>query len=267
MNLLTVALLLAATAATAADIAYFRGSPERLATNREGSPPASWFPRIVLVGEIAPGDDNRLSKAIEQAQADGLDWWASSPQLQLDSQGGDVATAMSIGRKVRKARLSTWIQPNGICASACVIVFAGGVHRHASENSRIGLHRPYFASAATATANGYERFQQAYSSVLDAHRAYFSEMGVGHGLLDLMTQIPSNELLWINRATATRLKLLGEDPAFAEWQRAARTARRGPACVAWEDKYFDCVIRRGKGVAGTLTQCEKEAGERPQNCD
>ena len=251
----------------AADIAYFRGSPERLAVNRGAPPPDDWFPRIVIVGDIAPGDTDRFSKALDEARRENLDWWKIYPKVELHSLGGDVATAMSIGRRIRQGQLCTRIRANGICASACVLVLAGGVSRYAPKSSRVGLHRPFFTNATKATSGGYETFQRAYSSVLEAHRAYFGEMRIPSTVLDIMSQIPSDEVRWIDLTTAARLQLTGEDPTYAEWRRAEAVSKQGPACVAWTDRWFDCVISQGTGVPGTIERCEAAAGVRPPNCD
>ncbi len=268
MRFLAVVLMLTASSTSlATEIAYFRGNPERLAANRGPEPPEEWFPRLVLRGEIALGDDKRLADALKQANKEMLEWWKIHPQLQLNSPGGDVKTAMAIGRLARNAQLITIVPRNGLCASACVLVLAGGVRRYAEEGSRIGLHRPYFADTRSATAAGYNSFERAYTSVLDTHRAYFAEMRIASTLLDQMSQVPSNEVRWMDQATAKRIGLLGEDAVHSEWNRATATANRGAACVAWSDKYFACVVRLGAGILGVLKRCEMEAGPTPAGCD
>jgi len=264
MRFLAILLTLISTSAFGADIVFFRGSPEKQ-TGHSGLVPDSWRPRIVLSGEIRPGDDKRFAAVLKQADVQSKEW-ATDRTLRLSSYGGDVATAMSIGRLVRKAQLTTIVQNNDTCASACVLILAGGVWRIAWGNARIGLHRPYFYDPGKATGGGYKNFQEAYDSVLEAHRAYFSEMRIGAGLLERMVQIPSNDVHWIDHATASRLSLLGEDPTYAEWKRAQRIAKMGRKCVEWEDKHFSECFGRSLSNIESLEQCETRTSK-PTGCD
>jgi hypothetical protein len=241
---LAAALLFVATSATSADIAFFRGAPERL-VGHIGAIPDNWRPRIVLVGQIARGDDRRFADVLQQAESQSKEW-GTDRTLLLNSPGGDIAAAMAIGRMVRRSQVVTAVHEGSVCASACVVILAGGVWRYARENTRLGLHRPYFADPQVATSKGYESFQLAYDSVLEAHRAYFTEMRIGKGLLERMLQIPSNQVQWISVREASNLNLLGEDATYAEWKRARRIARDGAACVDWEDnRYWPCLTKLG----------------------
>lgn len=264
MRFLMMLLMLLSMSVFGADIAFFKGNPEKQ-LSYTGQIPDSWRPRIVLTGDIVPGDDERFSAVLNQAKAQAKDW-ETDRTLRLDSGGGDVATAMSIGRLVRKAQLTAIVQENNVCASACVLILAGGIWRIALGDSRIGLHRPYFVDPNKATKKGYEKFQQAYDSVLEAHRAYFKEMNIGNGLLELMVQIPSNRVHWVDHATASRLNLLGQDPTYAEWERAQRIAKKGRICVEWEDRNGTCMARLGFPADGVYERCV-EITRKPSECE
>lgn len=248
-----------------ADIVFMRGSPERL-VGHDGVIPDNWLPRIIIDGHIVPGDEKRFSDELNKANRDGsVQWTSYGRRLLLNSEGGDVATAMAIGRIVRKAQLETAIHEQNVCASACTLILAGGVWRYARNGARLGLHRPYFNDPQQATTHGYQSFQGQYDKVIEAHRRYFSEMGVEVGLLDWMIRIPSHEIKWITIAEAEKMNLLGEDAAYAEWKRAKRIATKGAACVAWEDKYYSpCVERDISGIEG-FEQCEKRTNK-PRQC-
>jgi len=244
MRQIAVALLLMSTGTFAAEIVFHSGAPERL-VGHVGAVPDNWRPHITLVGPIGRGDDTRLEEALKQAHEKSKEW-EFDRTVRLNSEGGDVAVAMSLGRMVRRAQVATAVHENSVCASACIIVLAGGVERYARENARLGLHRPYFSDARAATAKGYESFQKTYDSVIDAHRTYFAEMRIGGGLLERMVQIPSNTVLWISAVDASKLNLIGEDATYAEWKRARRISREGAACVDWMDKrYWPCLAKLG----------------------
>lgn len=260
MKTLAIALFLNCTSALAADIVFMRGSPERLA-GHGGVIPDNWLPRIVIDGPISPGDDKRFSTVLNEARGKNTDWERYRTLL-LNSEGGDVATAMSIGRIVRQAQIVTAVHERSVCASACILILSGGVWRYARDETRLGLHRPYFVDPRHATSQGYQSFQQAYDNVIEAHRRYFAEMKIGVGLLERMIQIPSNQIQWVTVAEATRLNLLGEDAAYAEWKRAKRIATEGAACVDWEDnRYWPCITKFGFEAS---SQCAATTYKPPQ---
>lgn len=63
--------------------------------------------------------------------------------LYLHSPGGSVEDAMAMARLVREKRIDTRVPPDGYCASACPLLFAGGVERSAGTSAWIGLHQVY----------------------------------------------------------------------------------------------------------------------------
>lgn len=257
-----VALSFYCSVALSADIFFMRGSPERM-EGHSGKVPDGWMPRIIIDGPIYSGDESLFVDALNKAKRDNSKHgWNSYKQLLLNSDGGDVETAMTIGRMVRKEQIITGVHEGNTCASACTLILAGGVRRYARDFSRIGLHRPYFTDPKQATAQGYKAFQNAYDAVINAHARYFSEMKIGVGLLDKMVQIPSNHIHWISVDEATRLNLLGEDAAYAEWRMAKRIATEGAACVDWSDnRYWPCLAKFGFDAG---EHCAKVTNKPPQ---
>lgn len=63
--------------------------------------------------------------------------------LVLHSPGGSVDDAMTMARLVRARGLDTRVPDDGYCASACPLLFAGGVARSAGAGSWIGLHQVF----------------------------------------------------------------------------------------------------------------------------
>ncbi|HRF90318.1 MAG TPA: hypothetical protein PLF65_05925, partial [Desulfobacter postgatei] len=76
----------------------------------------------------------RFVRALNQAKKADSDW-ESYRTLLLNSEGGDVATAMAIGRRVRQAQIVTGVHERSICASACILILAGGVSRYARDEA------------------------------------------------------------------------------------------------------------------------------------
>jgi membrane-bound ClpP family serine protease len=78
---------------------------------------------IRITGKIMPGTTARFAKALAHARG-------REPLLiNLDSLGGDLTSAMKIGRLLRKSRGRTSVEKDASCASACVLIFAAGLSR------------------------------------------------------------------------------------------------------------------------------------------
>lgn len=88
---------------------------------------------------------------------------AASPQVNvvvLRSNGGRVFEARAIAGEVRRRQLNTYVE--GLCASACTLVFLAGHDRGATPNARIGFHRPAFAGREGNGLAGTDQLSQLY---------------------------------------------------------------------------------------------------------
>jgi uncharacterized RDD family membrane protein YckC len=127
-------------------------------------------------GEFAANDVNRLVKVIHD----------NSPQfVTFDSPGGSVADAMAMGRAIRAAGISTFIEPNASCVSACFLAFIGGVRRYASDKATLGVHQSSFPSPISfGTA----------ASHIESLKDYIVEMGVAPEVLDIALETPADKM-------------------------------------------------------------------------
>lgn len=77
-----------------------------------------------LRGRIDKGDGEVFKTFVERPRA------APLKVIYLDSYGGDLAAGISIGTQLRKARMDTAVKAESAnCASACTLIFAGGIRR------------------------------------------------------------------------------------------------------------------------------------------
>jgi hypothetical protein len=83
----------------------------------------------------------------------------------LNSPGGNPFGAAAFAEALRKAGNNTGVAEGGICASACVIIWAAGVHKSVSASSRIGVHGASFAGA-NINASNKQMFEGATSRAL-----------------------------------------------------------------------------------------------------
>src|SRR5258708_1926135 len=83
-----------------------------------------------LSGEIKPGDDIELRSIIEGRDRVSKDHpgfrWST---IRVFTDGGDVETALKMGRIIRQNDLAVVVSEVGYCRSACVFLLAGAVDR------------------------------------------------------------------------------------------------------------------------------------------
>jgi hypothetical protein len=123
---------------------------------------------IDITGEISRGDYDKLNGFF------GGQGGQSIQTIGIDSPGGSIDEAMKIGRLLRNRERWVAVPENGECASACVLILAGGVRRY--PLGRVGIHRPYFEELdPSVTSAGAD---QAYKAMFQEIRNYLSEMNV-----------------------------------------------------------------------------------------
>lgn len=200
------------------------GAPARAATiSTPGPCGASGQPCpavVTLSGAIEPGDDETLRYALAGAnlprRADGQ----SGITLQLDSPGGDVQTAMAIGRIVREARATTSVPQASRCASACVLILGAGVVR-APILGTVVIHRPFFGGLSPGLSSSH--VQQRYRDMRRRIDDYAFEMNLPNALIELMFSVPPERERVLARAELGTFALDGYDPVYEE-QHVARLA-------------------------------------------
>jgi hypothetical protein len=127
----------------------------------------------------------------------------------LDSKGGSVLGAISLGRAIRGLGLSTtvgrvreqstrgtgrraWVWPRGECQSMCPFVLLGGVKRYIPPEARVLVHQIWLgdrrddAAAATYSAEDLVLVQRDIGRLVQ----YTLDMGGGAELLEVALRIP-----------------------------------------------------------------------------
>ena len=103
--------------------------PDRLTLTREEG--TTWR----LEGAIAEGDAARITGQLADSDA---------AVLILQSPGGAVPEALSLGRHLRRAGLGTRVLAGEYCLSACPYLLAGGATRVIHPDATVGVHQHYF---------------------------------------------------------------------------------------------------------------------------
>ena len=121
----------------------------------------------------------------------------------FNSPGGNVGSAIRLGRMIRAAGLDTLQVRQMQCASACSLAFLGGIHRFAEPES-IGIHRAFLKPAdgiSTQEAEARVRFGTA------AIISYVVEMGVDPKLIELASSFGKHDIRYLSAGEMAELRV------------------------------------------------------------
>lgn len=185
-------------------------------------------PNLVAVeffGEIQPTDFDALRRLIEPR----LSLNNSFRWFYLNSNGGDVATAMKIGRYIRALEFDTSIAPNARCLSSCVFIFAAGLQKNTTKNN-IGIHRPFGTSVGSVSReDATKNYREMTTWIYD----YFNEMNFPRSLPELMLSIPPEEMKMLTFDASVQFGLVGKDPVAQERDDSANAKLYGVTRVEY----------------------------------
>ena len=114
-------LTLSMTGARAADVRTFKEGDGR--------------PGIAITGELLRGDDERFATVAGTVADDATVW--------LDSPGGSLLAGLHIGTAIRLKGWRTAVPDDATCASACGLMWLGGIQRSVGRQARVGFHAAY----------------------------------------------------------------------------------------------------------------------------
>ncbi len=184
-------------------------------------------------GQIVTGSAKAFANAIANLKGRRL-------PILIHSPGGSVADAGAMGELIREKGLAVAVArtlitncpeaspkcPDGpggaitggaMCASACVLVLAGGVERLAAPSARIGVHQITTLVSETEGLAHLKSTHKIYEQrgVDAAVEAYLDAMGVGDPVMALMRKTWAASIRWLSPAElkVSRLLTLALDPA------------------------------------------------------
>jgi len=108
--------------------------------------------------------------------------------VDVDSEGGEIFSAMEIGRLLRKEKASLSVPRGCQCVSACVLMMMGATTRSIGGNARVGIHRPSLRDLDDPAL--VDRME----SSMDF---YAGEMTGAHRIVDDMMKIPSETVRYL----------------------------------------------------------------------
>ncbi|ETA52711.1 hypothetical protein [Ponticoccus alexandrii] len=151
-----------------------------------------------LEGTIAPGDAERVISLIDEADP-------AIETLVLQSPGGAVQDALTLGRHLRDRAIATEILSGEICYSACPYLFAGGTLRSASDSASIGVHQHSFGENTLLPAFiATENIQRGQAEVM----TYLDDMGIDPLVMRHAMSTPADEIYILVPEELTRYGFL-----------------------------------------------------------
>jgi hypothetical protein len=156
---------------------------------------------LAISGEIGAATANWFRDRLNEGHLDAGD------AVLLSSQGGDLNQAVIMGEIIRSRGLVTavgvadasgQVRP-AYCASACVLVYAGGKIRYGVEGSMLGVHQ-------------FEAVAPMRDPVADTQRVsgfllnYMTKMGVSSTVVQAMSQ--TRDVRWLGPKEAVAMNLV-----------------------------------------------------------
>ncbi|GLQ11511.1 hypothetical protein GCM10007913_34430 [Devosia yakushimensis] len=160
--------------------------------------------QLHLTGTIDPGSAERFASEIA----------ARGEYVQtvvLDSPGGSVVDALTIGSLIHEQGLATEVAAGSLCASSCPIIFASGAERIASPNAAIGVHQIYASALAGDLRDGVRAAGVAMADAQSTTAeiiAHLTKTGVDPAMWLHALQTPPDRLYYFSPEEMTALKIV-----------------------------------------------------------
>jgi hypothetical protein len=191
------------------------------------------------------------------------------PIVYFDSPGGNLTSALELGRLIRARGLDTFVggpyeafigfasgnekiqrlTTQGICFSACAYAFLGGVSREIGERGIYGVHQFFSSDRPLGDAT-----TQVAMTVIGS---YLDEMGVNRRLLDLASLTSSRRMSSLPIDIARRLLIDNTEPELATWSVDTTITGKLYAYVVQHQPRRDAtvsfmIIRNEAGFVGSI---------------
>jgi len=156
--------------------------------------------------------------------------------VRLNSPGGSLAGGIALGELFRSRGISTEVgssapitgvvdpgvadRSQGVCASACAYAFLGGVERSLDERAKLGFHRFYEENALERpSAKLFTGQDLGDAQIITAGLTLYTlKMGVDASLIALAASAGPNEMYWISREEAQKLRVTYIPSAYKPWR-------------------------------------------------
>jgi hypothetical protein len=135
---------------------------------------------ISIVGEIKFGDEEKFRElSLKNPKA----------IVALDSPGGSLIPGLEIGRMINLRGYRTVVLDKTLCASACALIWLGGIPRYLEPGGVLGFHASY------RTVDG-KMIESGVANALIGH--YFSQLNLSENAVVFATSAPPDKIMVLN---------------------------------------------------------------------
>lgn len=146
---------------------------------------------IVIEGKIETGDYIKVAKFLQSKSTIGA---FILNKIILNSPGGDVAEALLISNLIKTASGFTKVPEDGVCFSACFIVWSGGSMRELENNAKLGVHRMTLTNENTTVLNA----EKIIKPLANAVEIYLLDSGIPRVIIDKMNETSPSDIFLID---------------------------------------------------------------------
>ncbi|MBV5329955.1 MAG: hypothetical protein JZU65_20410 [Chlorobium sp.] len=184
---------------------------------------------IDITGTIKPNDykvvKNEINQYLKSRSKSSLEPFIT---IFLDTNGGDVGTAINIGKYLRSINAWATVDDNANCLSSCVFILAGATTREIF--GRVGIHRPYDPFTVDAS---YKSQRLKYKKYEKTVKGYLEEMNIQPKLYDDMIYISPQNIKYLSKYELSSYGLVAIDPYTEEANAAEEASRYGISRVEY----------------------------------
>lgn len=149
-------------------------------------------------------------------------------EVWLDSPGGAVEAAYTLGRALRERGAITRVPNGAVCASACVDVFVGGLVRFVDPGGRVIVHPGSIVNdKGTKITEKFVRrdktedvlyfYEQQATRETGRWARHLTYMGVSIDLIDFAAKVPHNCGITLSRRELLHFNVVNTQPAPANF--------------------------------------------------
>ena len=158
-------------------------------------------PALAIRGTIGPAAASWFRERVDEAHL------VAGDMILLSSPGGDLNQAVIMGEIIRSRGLVTAVGVadaagrvrSAYCASACVLVYAGGKTRFGVQGSALGVHR--FVTTRPV-GDPVAETQRISGAVL----GYMTKMGIASSIVEAMSE--TRDIRWLDPGQALAMNLI-----------------------------------------------------------
>jgi hypothetical protein len=192
---------------------------------------------VGIDGVIEASDDRKFSNKVFE-----LD----KAVVVLNSPGGSALAGIEIGKTIRLKGFATIVPEKGLCASACALIWLGGMPRLISDNANLGFHATYIEKDGKLLESGV-------GNALVGR--YLTLLNLPERAVIFVTNAPPTGMNWFNRLNQSHSAI---EATFVNIQKEnAPTARKALDPIATVRTFYEYLSQGEGGAAAALVIPEK----------